>query len=393
MKSTGRRTVGILGGGQLGSMLARAISDLGGDVAIYEPDAEAPACRQTHNVVNARWDDAAALEKFFADCDVVTYETEHIDTVALRKLAELSKLQPSLDVLQTAQHRVREKEFLKAQSLPHAAFLSANNPSELAVTAKSIGFPCIVKTVRGGYDGKGQFLLRSAIDVDAAVAALPKDMPCVVEEAVDLLLEASCIVARAPQQTEVVFPIFDNMHDAHILDMTVVPARVSDAVAKELVRIGLQAARALDVTGLLTTEFFLAKPTPRSKLVVGDVAIYVNELAPRPHNSGHVTRALCSASQFDLLARVLLAAPLTPPQVDRSAAYCMANLLGESWGADKTTNLDLAAWSEFPDVVEVVLYGKREAQPRRKMGHLVVSAASADAAIARARAFRARISR
>lgn len=393
MSVSGRRTVGILGGGQLGAMLARAISDLGGDVAIFEPDAGAPACRQTHDVVNAKWDDAAALEKFFAGCDVVTYETEHIDTTALKKLAQLSKLRPSVEVLETAQHRVREKEFLKTQSLPHAAFLSAKDPSELARIANDIGFPCIVKTVRGGYDGKGQFYLRSAIDVDAAVAALPKDMPCVVEEAVELELEASCIVARASDHTEIVFPIFDNMHEHHILDMTVVPARVSEKVANELVRISLQAARALDVTGLLTTEFFLAKPSVRSKHVVDDVAIYVNELAPRPHNSGHVTRALCNASQFDLLARVLLDAPLTNPQVDTSAAYCMANLLGDSWGADKFTNLDLAAWKDFPDVVEVVMYGKREAQMRRKMGHFVVAGADASIAIARARAFRAMISR
>jgi 5-(carboxyamino)imidazole ribonucleotide synthase len=183
------------------------------------------------------------------------------------------------------------------------------------------------------------------------------------------------------------------MHEHHILDMTVVPARVSTRVADELVRISLQAARALDVTGLLTTEFFLAKPTPRSKLVVDDVAIYVNELAPRPHNSGHVTRALCSASQFDLLARILLGAPLTPPHVDVSAAYCMANLLGDAWGNDKTTSLDLTAWRDFPDVVEVVMYGKREAQSRRKMGHFVISGAEATTTIARARAFRAKISR
>jgi 5-(carboxyamino)imidazole ribonucleotide synthase len=392
MSVSGRRTVGILGGGQLGAMLARAISDLGGDVAIFEPDAEAPACRQTRNVVNAPWNDEVALETFFAGCDVVTYETEHIETSALRKLAQLSKLVPSVDVLETAQHRVREKEFLKAQSLPHAAFLSVENPSALLETATTIGFPCIVKTVRGGYDGKGQFYLRSAIDVEAAVAALPKDMPCVVEEAVELALEASCIVARAPAQ-EIVFPIFDNMHEHHILDMTLVPARVSQNVAEALVQISLQAARVLDVTGLLTTEFFLAKPTARSKHVVDDVAIYVNELAPRPHNSGHVTRAVCSASQFDLLARILLGAPITNPHVDTSNAYCMANLLGEVWGNDKFTNLDLAAWKDFPDVVEVVMYGKREAQARRKMGHFVVADADAATAIARARAFRAKISR
>jgi 5-(carboxyamino)imidazole ribonucleotide synthase len=388
-----RKVVGILGGGQLGAMLARAIFDLGGDVAIYEPEALAPACRQARNVVNASWDDAAALETFFDACDVVTYETEHIETAALKKLAANDKLRPSLAVLETTQHRHHEKQFLADQNLPHAAFVPVANPSELANAAKTVGFPCIAKTARGGYDGKGQFLLRSENDVAAAVAALPSDMPCVVEEALDLLLEASCIVARAPHQTEVVFPIFENMHDAHILDMTLVPARISAEVTSELLDIALQAARALDVTGLLTTEFFLAKPTARSKRVVDGVAIYVNEFAPRPHNSGHVTRALCSSSQFDLLARMLLGAPLTSPRVDTSTTYCMANLLGESWGNEKTTPLDLSAWSEFPDVVEVALYGKRDAQFRRKMGHFVVCGADAEATLARGRTFRARISR
>jgi 5-(carboxyamino)imidazole ribonucleotide synthase len=388
-----RKVVGILGGGQLGAMLARAIFDLGGDVAIFEPESLAPACRQARNVVNASWDDAAALEKFFADCDVVTYETEHIETAALKLLAANDKLRPSLAVLETTQHRHHEKRFLADQKLPHAAFVAVASPADLKSAANSVGFPCIAKTARGGYDGKGQFFLRAETDVDAAIAALPHDMPCVVEEALELLLEASCIVARTPDRTEVVFPIFENMHDAHILDVTVVPARISAEVANELLQISLQAARALDVTGLLTTEFFLAKPTARSKRVVDGVAIYVNEFAPRPHNSGHVTRALCSSSQFDLLARLLLDAPLTAPRVDTSVTYCMANLLGESWGTEKTTPLDLGAWREYPDVVEVALYGKRDAQPRRKMGHFVVCGSETDATVARARAFRARISR
>ena len=387
------RTVGILGGGQLGAMLASAIFELGHDVAIYEPNVEAPACRQARNVTNAPWNDRAALEKFFAACDVVTYETEHIDTVMLRTIDARNKLHPSLAVLEATQHRLREKRFLESQSLPHVAFAAVTDPTELAAAASVIGFPCIAKTVSGGYDGKGQFFFRSADDVDNAVAALPAGTPCVVEEAIDLMLEASCIVARAPGEKEVVFPVFENMHSAHILDMTVVPARLPPAVAEQMLRIALEAARALDVTGLLTTEFFLAKPTSRSPLVVDDVAIYVNELAPRPHNSGHVTRAMCDQSQFDLLARILCGAPITTPNTARDGTYCMTNLLGVLWGDDRTSPLDLAAWSEFPDVVQVVMYGKREAQSRRKMGHFVVRGDDAEDAISRSQEFRSRISR
>ncbi|MEO8878721.1 MAG: ATP-grasp domain-containing protein, partial [Polyangiaceae bacterium] len=176
-------------------------------------------------------------------------------------------------------------------------------------------------------------------------------------------------------------------------DLTVVPARISKTVSDEIVKASLQAARALDVTGLLTTEFFLAKPTARSKQVVDGVAIYVNELAPRPHNSGHITRSMCSASQFDLLARVLLDAPLTPPYATLDRTHCMANLLGDVWGARREEPLELEAWSDFPDVVEVVLYGKRQAQANRKMGHFTVAGDDAEAVIARSRAFRARLSR
>lgn len=386
------KTVGILGGGQLGAMLASAIGDLGGDVSVFEPVREAPACRRVARVVNAPWTDREALARFFDACDVVTYETEHIDTTILRTLDAREKLRPSLHVLETTQHREREKAFLASEGLPHARFEVAREPSELAAAAARVGFPCIAKTSRGGYDGKGQFLFTTAAEVAEAEKALPSGTACVVEEAIDLVLEASCIVARA-NATALMFPVFENLHSAHILDLTVVPARLSPAVAAKLVELAVQAAQALDVTGLLTTEFFLAKPSARSTLVVDGTAIYVNELAPRTHNSGHVTRSICTSSQFDLLARILLDAPLTPLETTTTGVHCMANLLGDSWGSQKQTPLDLAAWVDYPDVVEIVMYGKRDAQSKRKMGHFVTRGADAETAVARARAFRERISR
>ncbi|MGH7280584.1 MAG: ATP-grasp domain-containing protein [Polyangiaceae bacterium] len=391
------KTVGILGGGQLGAMLASAIGDLGGDVAVYEPVKEAPACRRVQKFVNAPYSDRDALARFFDACDVVTYETEHIDTSALRALDTREKLRPSLRVLEVTQHREREKKFLAEQNLPHAMFDAVSDPSEIARSAEKIGFPCIAKTTRGGYDGKGQFYLAKPEDAAEPARILPKGTPCVVEEAIELVMEASCIVARAPNRAssgaaaaydEVTFPIFENMHSAHILDLTLVPARVSAAVANAMRDLALKAAAALDVTGLLTTEFFLAKPTERSKVVVDGTAIYVNELAPRPHNSGHVTRTTCSSSQFDVLARILLGAPLTPVLEAAAGVHCMANLLGDLWAEDRRSPLDLSSWREFPDVVEVVLYGKRDAQARRKMGHVVTRGTDANVVMQRARAFR-----
>jgi 5-(carboxyamino)imidazole ribonucleotide synthase len=212
----------------------------------------------------------------------------------------------------------------------------------------------------------------------------------VLEEVVDLALEASCIVARDGFGGEVVFPIFENAHAGHILDLTVVPARVPVEAARLVQEVALRTARALDVRGLLTTEFFLArKAAPRSTAAeAGGLFVYVNELAPRPHNSGHVTRNACTYSQFDALARVLAGAPLVAPAMNGPGAWCMGNLLGDVWIAQGRERLDLSCWAEHPAIVDVVLYGKREARPRRKMGHFVAHAETPDQAIAAARAFR-----
>ncbi len=386
--------VGILGGGQLGCMLASALFDVGAEVRFFEPDRDAPACARYHDVVVASWTDEAAMRAFVQGCDVVTYETEHVATVALATSG--AKLAPSLHVLTVTQDRKLEKEFLKSAGLPHVPFATASGPSELSAAAAAVGFPCIVKTARGGYDGKGQSFVATPEDLESAARGLAPDAPCVVERALDLALEASVIVARSSRAAaglrEIVFPVVENVHSAHILDLSVVPARIPADLTEALHRLALDAARALDVEGLLTTEFFVTRASeagPRG-LRVGAYEVFVNELAPRPHNSGHVTRNACTLSQFDALARVLAGVPLAAPELLGDDTYCMGNLLGDVWLAQGRPQgaLDLGLLAAHPDVVDVVLYGKREAQARRKMGHFVTRAAEATRAVASAKAFR-----
>jgi len=246
--------------------------------------------------------------------------------------------------------------------------------------ARAFGLPCIAKSALGGYDGKGQHRLTSEADL----AALPEAAPggWVLEEVLALEAEVSCIVASDGAQA-FTFPVFENVHRHHILDLTLLPARVAPEVRDEARRVALGIARALEVRGLLTVEFFLGAGRD------GVTRLYVNELAPRVHNSGHVTRQACTVSQFDALARILAGVPLHEPKL-HSGGWCMGQLLGDVWLAQGRDGgpLDLSAWRHFPDVVDVYVYGKRHARPNRKMGHFVVRADTPDAAQVRALAFR-----
>jgi 5-(carboxyamino)imidazole ribonucleotide synthase len=387
------KRIGILGGGQLGMMLAEAVFALGAEARVFDPDPNAPALRRLAGSVSGAWTDLEALRAFADGCDVVTYEMEHIDTSALAKLS--TPILPSVDVLEVTQDRVREKSFLRDAGLPHVAFVSARGADEIEGRASEFGFPFVLKTARGGYDGKGQWMVTTRGDLDEAlvdVRARTNDAAYVLEDVVALELEASCIVARDAHGGEVAFPVFENAHASHILDVTVVPARVPPAVAEWMREIAIAAARKLDVVGLLTTEFFLtSKSAARSSARrVEGVSVYVNELAPRPHNSGHVTRKACAMSQFDALARVLLDAPLVQPAL-LQGAFAMANILGDVYGERR--ELVLGPLSRHPEVLELFLYGKPEPAPKRKMGHLVVGAESAAAAVESARAVREAIAR
>ncbi|MBM4357567.1 MAG: ATP-grasp domain-containing protein, partial [Deltaproteobacteria bacterium] len=395
-----RVRVGILGGGQLGMMLAEALLDLDADVAVYDPHADAPARRRVPDFVTARWDDREALTRFLSRCDAVTYEFEHIETRGLHDvLASLDPappVHPRLDVLDVLRDRLVEKSFLRDAGLPHAAFAHAVGRASLRSEARAFGYPFMLKTARGGYDGKGQFTIRSdeALEIacDALESSLGPNFGVVLEDPLPLELEASAIAVGDQAGGFECFPVFENVHRANILDFTVVPARVPMELHDALTALAVEAARRLGVVGLLTTEFFVTRePGERGGgrvVTAGSESfhVYVNELAPRPHNSGHVTRSACDVSQFDALARVLLGLPAPAARLISDDGYCMVNLLGDVWLAQGRSALDVSALTAHPAVLELVLYGKEGAKPRRKMGHVTTHGATVDEALADARA-------
>jgi 5-(carboxyamino)imidazole ribonucleotide synthase len=372
-------TVGILGGGQLGLMLAESLDRLGQAVVVLEPDADSPCAQRRANVIARPLTDAAALTEFFSRVDVATFDSENVPFEPLAPWA--SKLVPSLKVLEVSQHRAKEKTFLRDAGFRPVQFRVVAATEHFATAVREFGLPCIAKSVLGGYDGKGQYKLRS----DADVAAVPPGT-WVLEEVLTLEAEVSCLVAR-DARSSVTFPVFENLHTDHILDLTVLPARVSQQWQDEARAVASSIASALELRGLLTVEFFIGVGRD------GVRRLYVNELAPRVHNSGHVTRQACTLSQFDALARVLAGVPVVQPELHRGA-WCMGQLLGDVWLAQGRTGgeLGLDAWKDFPDVLDVYVYGKREARKGRKMGHFVVHADTPDRALERAVAFRQRLS-
>lgn len=375
--------VGILGGGQLGLMLAESLDRLGEDVVILEPDRDAPCSTRRANVIHGAYDDPKALAQLFARVDLATFDSENIPAGPLPPFA--SKVAPSLRVLQVSQNRALEKTFVASHGFRPVAFRVVPPGADVRAAAREFGLPCIAKSALGGYDGKGQHRLTSEADV----ARLPAEAPggWVLEEVLSLRAEISCIVARS-KASGFVFPVFENLHTHHILDLTVLPARISPELQAEAERVAQGIAAALELEGLLTVEFFIGAGRD------GVERLYVNELAPRVHNSGHVTRQACSFSQFDALARILAGVPLGTPELF-PGAWCMGQLLGDVWAAQGRAGgpLDLTAWKDFPDVHEVYVYGKREARPNRKMGHFIVKGTSADQVAARALEFRRALSR
>lgn len=381
------KRVGILGGGQLGLMLAEALQQLDAEVHVFDPDPEAPAARRLPHVTTAQWSDGAALARFASGCDVLTYEFENVPAEPLGALEGRVPILPSVAILETTQDRILEKEFLRKEGLPAARSAAVREDDDAFAAAEEIGYPLILKTARGGYDGKGQHWIASA----EALAQAAEMRPWVLEEPIEIAAELSCIVARSADGGEVAFPLFENEHRHHVLDLTLLPAGVSPEVESRVREVALAAARAMGIVGLLTIEFFVGRSRrPEGGVRAGGFEIFVNEFAPRPHNSGHLTRNACSLSQYDALARVLLDVPLTPPEPLAPGAFVMGNLLGDVWLAQgaRGGELDLSAWARHPRVVDVYLYGKREPRPRRKMGHFVVHAPDADEALAAARAFR-----
>ncbi len=370
--------IGILGGGQLGCMLSESIIKYGGTPIVLCRDGE-PATDRVRHCMTGSWSDPDLLKRFFDTVDVATIEVEHVDLDALAPFAD--QLRPSIASIRTTQHRIHEKRFLAAAGLPHAQVHLCESVAEAkALLNSNMTYPRVLKTALGGYDGRGQFFLESEADFAQALDELGDHVDAVgivVEEALDIHAEYSCIAANSNGQL-VSFPVFENDHKDHILDTTTVPANIPAALESEARRVAMHAAKELGISGLLTTEFFVTKTKPEGPVIeVDGHYLMVNEFAPRPHNSGHVTRNACTLSQFDILARALLNLPLIEPKL-HAGGFSMANLLSDIWGEHEELPLD--ALGAHQDVVDVILYGKSPSRPKRKMGHIVAAAANADTA-------------
>ena len=343
-------TIGIIGGGQLGRMSAMAAARLGYRCHILTPEDDSPAAQVAAAVTLADYEDQAALRAFAAAVDVITFEFENISADGLSLLEHLKPVRPSPAILRISQYRIAEKTFLNQTGIATAPWRAIASVADLEAAIAAFGFPSVLKTTRFGYDGKGQALLRTQDDAARAYVELGP-APLILEGFVDFAQEISVIVARGADGAIAAFDTVENRHRDHILDLTLAPAPVPDAVAAEAQRIARRVAEGLGLVGLLAVEMF----------VDAQGKVLVNELAPRPHNSGHWTIDACPASQFELHVRAVAGLPLHPAV--RHSDAVMKNLVGPE---------EAALWPEILATQGLIphLYGKAEARPGRKMGHV-----------------------
>jgi len=341
-------TIGILGGGQLGRMLAVAAARLGFRTHIFEPGANPPAGDVAHTLTTAGYDDVDALTAFAKSVDIVTFEFENIPTDALDVIENITPIRPNREALRTSQDRLVEKQFLEGLGLTVAPFADITNAADLEAAMTTIGAPSILKTRRFGYDGKGQSRLRSADDAAGALADMAGN-PAVLEGFVNFTAEVSVIAARSPSGEVACFDPGENVHRDGILHTTTVPARLSAAQRMDAVLLAAKILNALDYVGVLGVELFV---TPQGFIV--------NEIAPRVHNSGHWTQNGCAVDQFEQHIRAVAGWPLGDGS--RYADVVMENLIGD----DMDRVPELAKQRD----TALHLYGKADVKPGRKMGHV-----------------------
>jgi 5-(carboxyamino)imidazole ribonucleotide synthase len=364
-------TLGIVGGGQLGRMFALEARRLGYRTVVLDPGADAPAAQVADLHLRAPFDDVEAARELARRSDVVTLEWENADVEALRALEALAPVRPGPGVLAVAQHRVREKDEARRLGIPTADYRPVRTREELHAALGEVGAPAVLKTARWGYDGKGQAVIRGPADADAAydeVAAHGDEL--ILEAFVRFTLEVSVVVARSATGETACFPAAENVHRRGILHTSVAPARIPPAQAEEVRRIATALAEGLGVVGLLAVEMFVGE----------DGVIRMNEIAPRPHNSGHYTLDACPVSQFEQQLRAVCGLPLGSTGLLRPAA--MVNLMGEDAGTG-LGRAGVAAALGVPTAA-LHLYGKAEARPGRKMGHLTALGETVNEALERA---------
>lgn len=370
--------LGILGGGQLGRMFVVAAKTMGYQVTVLDPDTHSPAAQLADVHLCAAYNDESALIQMAGSCAAITTEFENVPASTLQFLAAHTFVAPGAHAVAIAQDRIAEKTFLRDAGLPVTAFLAVEHAEDLAGDLSPY-LPGILKTARMGYDGKGQ--ARVTTPEAARLAFAQMAQPCVLEKMQPLVREISAIVTRSIRGESAVFPIAENQHEGGILDVSIIPARVPDVLRAAASAYATTIADQLDYVGVLAVEFF----------VLGDDQLVVNEIAPRPHNSGHYTLDATATSQFQQQVRALCGLPPGDPRL--LTPIVMVNLLGDSWPGAGTARCQEPNWSILqtePDV-HLHLYGKREARPGRKMGHFHVLDKNINTALDKARTLKTQL--
>jgi 5-(carboxyamino)imidazole ribonucleotide synthase len=359
-------TLGVFGSGQLGRMFAMAARRMGYGVHVFSPDRDTPAGQIADCEVVGDYEDAAAVERFCRGVDAVTFEFENVPAVVAEVAERVVPVRPGRNVLHVCQHRLREKGALRKAGLPVPEFAAVRSLAELEAAARSIGRPAVLKTASSGYDGKGQAKITAESDLASIWNELSTD-EAIYEAFIGFEREVSVIGVRGVDGSTAFYGPIENEHSQHILDVSRCPADVPTSVKRDAIDIARAVLQALDVVGVLCVELFLKD----------DGTLLINELAPRPHNSGHLTIEAFATSQFEQQVRAVAGLPLGATEQLRPAA--MANLLGDVWQPNEPR------WDRALGVpgVSLHLYGKAEAKPGRKMGHLTATAATTEEAVQR----------
>lgn len=357
-------TLGILGGGQLGRMFASAASAMGYDVVVFDPDESSPAGRIASQHICAEYNDESALDSLADLCDVLTIEFENIPLKTLRYLENKIAVYPASNAIEIAQNRVKEKNFMQSIGLKTAPFSVIESVSDCESVTKDL-FPAILKTTEFGYDGKGQVVCASISDLKEAFMNLGQ-VACVLENKIALKTEISVIVCRGLNGRSEFFPVAENQHINGILDTSIVPANVPELIAKRAQKQALKVADELNYCGILAIEFFISSSND----------LLINEMAPRPHNSGHYTMDACVSSQFEQQVRMMC--QLAPGSCRLLSPVVMWNVLGDIWPDDEQPD-----WSYVlqQGMNKLYLYGKKHARNGRKMGHINVLCADVEQGI------------
>ncbi len=384
-------TLGMLGGGQLGRMFVEAAQALGYRVHVFCPEVGGPAAQIADVHTQAGYDDLEAVSAFAKSVSAVTYEFENVPSATAAACAAHAPVRPGQRVLRVAQDRVREKNFLRDAGIPVTPFVPVETEAQLRAAVEQLGCPAVLKTSGGGYDGKGQRVLHSSAEVTYAWEDLGR-VPCVLEAMVDFEQEVSVVAARGIGGVGgeiVTYGPMANSHRNHILDVSVVPSGATPDVEAAAVRIARDIMEKLDVVGVLCVEFFQVRAG--TELYETHGPMLVNELAPRPHNSGHLTMEAHATSQFEQQVRAVSGLPLGDASLKKPAA--MVNLLGDLWPPPGSEICE-PDWSgvRAAEGLHLHLYGKAQARPGRKMGHLTAMARTPHEALRDAVEARARLS-